>query len=137
MPNVNGLLETALYVADLERALQFYQSILPLTVLHRDERFCALNVAGREVLLLFRAGASCKPAVVPGGTIPSHDGHGELHLAFSIPAEEFDAWEKWLQAKGVAIESIVRWPRGGRSLYFRDPDNHLVELATPGIWAIY
>jgi len=31
----------------------------------------------------------------------------------------------------------VKWSRGGESLYFRDPDDHLVELATPGIWATY
>jgi len=27
--------------------------------------------------------------------------------------------------------------RGGHSIYFRDPDGHLLELATPGLWAIY
>jgi catechol 2,3-dioxygenase-like lactoylglutathione lyase family enzyme len=31
----------------------------------------------------------------------------------------------------------MAWPRGGTSLYFRDPDGHLVELATPGLWSIY
>ena len=31
----------------------------------------------------------------------------------------------------------MKWPRGGESLYFRDPDGHLVELATPGLWANY
>jgi hypothetical protein len=35
------------------------------------------------------------------------------------------------------VESKVVWPLGGHSLYFRDPDNHVVELATPGIWSIY
>jgi catechol 2,3-dioxygenase-like lactoylglutathione lyase family enzyme len=37
----------------------------------------------------------------------------------------------------VNIESRVKWPRGGESIYFRDPDDHLVELVTPGTWAIY
>jgi catechol 2,3-dioxygenase-like lactoylglutathione lyase family enzyme len=29
------------------------------------------------------------------------------------------------------------WPRGGRSVYFRDLDGYLLELATPGLWRIY
>jgi catechol 2,3-dioxygenase-like lactoylglutathione lyase family enzyme len=37
----------------------------------------------------------------------------------------------------VEIISRMSWPRGGESLYFRDPDNHVLELATPGIWPIY
>ncbi|MEP7038442.1 MAG: glyoxalase, partial [Acidobacteriota bacterium] len=35
------------------------------------------------------------------------------------------------------IESKVKWERGGTSIYFRDPDKHLLELATPGLWTIY
>lgn len=42
--------------------------------------------------------------------------------------------------KGVALESQVHCgddrPQGD-SLYFRDPDGHLVELITPGCWPIY
>ena len=72
-----------------------------------------------------------------GGTIPAHDGSGRLHVAFSIDAENLDAWEKRLRQHGLKIESTVRWPRGGTSLYVRDPDGHLVELATPGIWEVY
>nr|WP_197998803.1 hypothetical protein [Gimesia aquarii] len=37
----------------------------------------------------------------------------------------------------IGIESRVNWPRGGESIYFRNPDNHVVELATPGIWPIF
>jgi catechol 2,3-dioxygenase-like lactoylglutathione lyase family enzyme len=47
------------------------------------------------------------------------------------------AWEQRLADAGIAIESRVRWGLGGESLYFRDPDNHLVELATPGTWPSY
>ena len=73
----------------------------------------------------------------PGGTIPPHDGNGRLHLAFAISATEIDAWRERLQSHGVSIEGEMEWPRGGTSLYFRDPDGHLVELATPGLWSIY
>jgi catechol 2,3-dioxygenase-like lactoylglutathione lyase family enzyme len=137
MPNLTGVLETSLYVAELERSKQFYCSVFQLEVLAEDDRFCALNVAGRQVLLLFRQGATLQPAMLPGGMIPPHDGRGQLHMAFAIAASEWERWETWLRTKQVAIESVMAWPRGGRSLYIRDPDQHLIELATPGTWAIY
>jgi catechol 2,3-dioxygenase-like lactoylglutathione lyase family enzyme len=137
IPSVAGLLETSLYVEKLERSKRFYQMLFQFQILVEDDRFCALNAAGRQVLLLFQKEASRQPAVVPGGTIPGHGGSGQLHLAFAIAASDWDGWKSRLQDGNVHIESIVDWPRGGRSLYFRDPDNHLIELATPGIWSIY
>jgi catechol 2,3-dioxygenase-like lactoylglutathione lyase family enzyme len=137
MPVVSGVLETSLYVADLARATHFYEELFGFERLFADDRMCAMNVAGRQVLLLFLQGASRSPIPLPGGDIPPHDGEGELHLAFSIAATELAAWEARLAAHGVAIESRVTWPAGGASIYFRDPDRHLIELATPGIWRIY
>jgi catechol 2,3-dioxygenase-like lactoylglutathione lyase family enzyme len=87
--------------------------------------------------LLFKKDASNQPHHTTGGIIPPHDGAGQLHMAFSISAAEFENWEKWLAQNGVAIESTVQWAEGGRSLYFRDPDRHVIELATPGTWKIY
>lgn len=137
MPSVSGVLEAALYVDDVKCAAEFYQSLFDFEVLVADDRLVALGVAGRQVLLLFRKGGSGAPAPTSGGVIPPHDGDGSLHLAFSISREDFAAWQKLLAERGIAIESVVNWPLGGRSLYFRDPDGHLVELATPGTWAIY
>ncbi len=89
------------------------------------------------MLLLFRKGGSTEPIAIPGGTIPPFDGSGQTHLAFAIAAEELAEWEAGLNARGVGIESRVRWERGGQSVYFRDPDGNLVELVTPGCWRIY
>ena len=137
MPSPNGILESALYVEDVKRSIQFYTSILNLETLMADDRFCALSVAGHQVLLLFKKGSATEPTVTSGGTIPSHDGSGNLHVAFSISAADLGHWEERLQEKAVPIESKVKWPRGGHSLYIRDPDSHLVELITPGCWPIY
>ncbi len=139
MPSVNGILETALYVDDMDRAVAFYDRIFGFErMVLEGSRFCAYNVAGRQALLLFKKGASTKPIVFSGGVIPPNDGSGQLHIAFSIPKDDFDAWEKRLVENGVTIESKVTWDEGGgRSIYFRDPDQHLIELATPGIWPIY
>jgi catechol 2,3-dioxygenase-like lactoylglutathione lyase family enzyme len=126
-----------MYVADVGRSSNFYQSLFDFEAMVQDERFCALNVAGKQVLLLFRHGGTLVPTPVPGGLIPPHDGKGQLHFAFSIPAHALTAWEERLAAHNIAIESKFGWPRGGTSIYFRDPDSHLVELVTPGLWPIY
>ena len=137
MPSVTGVLETALYVEDLPRAVQFYKTIFHFDILFSDDRACAMSVAGKQILLLFKKGASVNPHKTSGGMIPPHDGAGNLHAAFSISAAEFETWENWLQQNDVKIESYVNWAESGRSLYFRDPDHHVIELATPGTWAIY
>jgi catechol 2,3-dioxygenase-like lactoylglutathione lyase family enzyme len=137
VPELNGVLETSLYVEDLGRSTAFYRMVFEFEVLMADERFCALNVSDRQVLLLFRRGASTTPSVTAGGAIPPHDGSGHLHLTFAVPADNLEQWEQWLATHGISIESKVTWPRGGTSLYFRDPDSHVIELATPGLWANY
>ncbi|MCA6107911.1 VOC family protein [Bradyrhizobium cenepequi] len=137
MPKLSGVIETALYVDDLDRARTFYTDVLDLKSLTSDSRFLAFDVGSRNVLLLFHRGATLETVHFPGGTIPPHDGNGPIHAAFAIAADELLAWEKRLGEYGVAIEGRTDWPRGGKSIYFRDPDNHLLELVTPGVWAIY
>jgi catechol 2,3-dioxygenase-like lactoylglutathione lyase family enzyme len=137
MPTLNAVLETALYVDDLAHAKDFYESRMGLSLLRADNRMCAFDVGGRNVLLLFHRGASAQTTTVPGGTIPPHDGQGPLHIAFAIAADELSAWEEKLEKAGIAIEGRTTWQRGGTSLYFRDPDGHLLELATPGLWQTY
>ena len=137
VPRLNGVLETALYVDDLEKAARFYEQVLELAALTQDSRFRAYDVGGRSVLLLFHRGATLETVHLPGGTIPPHDGHGPLHVAFAVAAADLPAWEERLAANEVAVEGRTDWPRGGQSIYFRDPDGHLLELATPGLWATY
>jgi catechol 2,3-dioxygenase-like lactoylglutathione lyase family enzyme len=136
-PELTGVLETALYVADLARAEGFYARLLGARTLLSEERMRALSVAERQVLLLFVKGGSTAPNPVPGGTVPPHDGDGALHVAFAIPADALEAWERHLAALAIPVEARVHPPLGGTCLYLRDPDGHLVELATPGVWEIY
>ena len=137
MPALTGIIETALYVDDLDRASQFYESVIGLRRLQGDDRFRVYSVADKNVLLLFKRGATAQPVQTPVGLIPGHDGTGENHFAFAIASAELPAWEKHFAVHGVAIESRVHWPPGGASIYFRDPDGNLGELATPGLWPIY
>ncbi len=133
---VNGLVETSLYVADLTRSVSFYGDLFGFPLIHSEgDRLRALSVSGTQVLLLFRRAGSLEPTDTPNGRIPPHDGHGALHLAFAISAQDVAAWRERLRASSVTIESEVHC--GGQSVYFRDPDGHLVELITPGCWSIY
>jgi catechol 2,3-dioxygenase-like lactoylglutathione lyase family enzyme len=47
------------------------------------------------------------------------------------------SWEAWLAENGISVEEKRTWDLGGQSVYFRDPDRHLIEIATPGVWSIY
>jgi catechol 2,3-dioxygenase-like lactoylglutathione lyase family enzyme len=137
MPKLNGILETALYTDDMERARAFYEGVLSLKPIFTDNRLCAYGVAERDVLLVFRRGSARDTTTMPGGVIPGHDGSGPLHVAFAIGRDDLERWEQQLKLRGVAIEGATSWKRGGRSIYFRDPDGHLLELATPGLWSVY
>lgn len=130
-PKIDGILESALYVSDIPRSVRFYQQTFGFSVISDfGPRGCAMQAGPHQVLLLFKKGASREIA-------SPHDGDGELHLAFAISAAELANWESWLEQKGIVLEEKRMWELGGWSLYFRDPDRHLLELATPGTWTIY
>ncbi len=134
-PRLGHLLETSVYVADIDRAQAFYQRVFGFELFLRDERMAGLSVPGASILLLFLRGGSTTPTPTDGGgDIPAHDGVGGVHLCFAIPLGELAAWEAQLRAEAVPVESRITWPRGGTSLYLRDTDDNLVELATPGLW---
>jgi catechol 2,3-dioxygenase-like lactoylglutathione lyase family enzyme len=130
-PRSEGILETSLYVDDVTRSVRFYERIFGVCVISDfGERGCAMGAGNRQVLLIFKKGGS--------RSIQSpHDGDGELHLAFAIRSSELADWEAWLAENGIALEEKRTWDLGGHSLYFRDPDRHLIEIATPGVWSIY
>jgi catechol 2,3-dioxygenase-like lactoylglutathione lyase family enzyme len=130
-PRTEGILESSLYVGDVARSARFYEKIFGFPVIGDfGERGCAMKAGSHQVLLLFREGGST--------AIQSpHDGGGELHIAFAIRAEELAPWEEWLAENEISVEEKRKWELGGQSLYFRDPDRHLIEIATPGVWSIY
>jgi catechol 2,3-dioxygenase-like lactoylglutathione lyase family enzyme len=137
MPPIERILETALYVDDLDRAAAFYRDLLGLPVLLESPRLVALDAGRSTVLLLFHRGASAQGVMGDLGWLPPHDGAGPVHVAFAIRPDQLEAWESHLAAAGIEVESRITWGRGGRSLYFRDPDGHSLEVATPGVWANY
>ena len=135
-PRIRRVLETALDCDDLPRTAAFYKALLEKTPMLEVERLVAIDAGEGTVLLLFQKGAATQ-LDTPGGRIPGHESGGPGHLAFAIDTPDVPAWEAKLATLGIAIESRVRWDLGGLSLYFRDPGNRSVELATPGLWPSY
>ena len=129
---IKAVVETAVYVDDLDDAEDFYRRILGLRVMGKEPgRHVFFQVGEAGVLLAFRAEATLK-----GDPLPLHGAAGPGHFALGIDAEALDAWRTLLQGHGVSVEKEVEWPKGGKSLYFRDPAGNLVELVTPGVWGL-
>ena len=129
---IKAVVETAIYVDDLQATETFYRTVLCLPIIGKEPgRHVFFQVGEGSVLLAFWAETALK-----GDQLPSHGTTGPGHFALGIEAEAFDAWRKLLQGHGVSIEKEVEWPRGGKSLYFRDPAGNSVELVTPGVWGL-
>jgi catechol 2,3-dioxygenase-like lactoylglutathione lyase family enzyme len=129
---IKAVVETAIYVDDLQATETFYQTILGLPVIGKEPgHHIFFQVSDGSVLLAFLAEATLK-----GDQLPPHGATGPGQFALGIEAESFDAWRKILQGHGDIIEKEVEWPRGGKSIYFRDPAGNLVELVTPGVWGL-
>lgn len=130
-PRVREVLETSVYAADLDAAERFYGGVLGLERIARVPGRHVFFRCGARVFLVFRAERTREP-----GLLPPHGAAGPSHMAFAVPRAELAAWRRHLWEHGVEIESDFAWPRGGHSLYFRDPAGNSIELATPEIWRI-
>ena len=129
---IKAVVETAVYVDDLQAAETFYGTVLGLPVIGKEPgRHVFFQVGEAGVLLAFRAETTLK-----GDQLPPHGAAGPGHFALGIEAEAFDAWRTLLQGHGIVVEKEVEWPRGGKSMYFRDPAGNSVELVTPGVWGL-
>jgi catechol 2,3-dioxygenase-like lactoylglutathione lyase family enzyme len=132
IPKIQAVIETAIYVDDLDAAEDFYRSILGLRVIGKEAgRHVFFQVGDSNVLLAFVPDTTIK-----GDVLPSHGSKGPGHFALGIDGQSLDAWRQHLKARSIAIENEVEWPEGGKSIYFRDPAGNSVELVTPGVWGL-
>ena len=134
---IAGVLETCLYATDLTRAERFYATVIGLEVFAREPDRHVFFRCGNGMFLVFNPVRTREVAgAVNGVPVPSHGTTGAGHVAFRVEDEDFDAWRARLAEAGVAVEAEIVWPRGGRSLYVRDPAGNSVELATPSVWGL-
>ena len=125
---VAGLDHLVLRVADLNRAIRFYEDVLGCHVERRLDE---------PKLVQLRAGASMIDLVPGGGASPSEEaaaGRNLDHFAVRISTFDFQALADHLRRHGVAVGEVRRryGAEGyGSSLYITDPDGNVVELKGP------
>jgi catechol 2,3-dioxygenase-like lactoylglutathione lyase family enzyme len=126
---IERVVETCLYVRDVQRSARWYEDVLGLKRFAGTPPRDAFLAAGDSALLLFNAEETLKPA-----DVPAHGARGPQHVAFGV--DDIEAWRARLKEKGVKVSADASWGKG-RSLYFTDPDGHVVELVTRGTWPMW
>jgi lactoylglutathione lyase len=125
-PHVGGLFEAHLTVVDLERSVVFYRDHLGLELAHvtpeRQAAFFWVGSRGNGMLGLWAAGSSPQKMT--------------LHIAFAVRLEDVIAAPATLQSAGIVAldfsgrpthEPVVLAWMPAASIYFQDPDGHLLE----------
>ncbi len=131
-PRISAVLETILYVDDVESARAFYEGILGLQPHGMASELGVGYRLDSQMLLLFNPELSSRP----GRIVPSHSARGAGHLAFKASPAETEQWKQHLESQGVAIEQDHKWENGARSIYFRDPAGNSLEFTSPALWGM-
>jgi catechol 2,3-dioxygenase-like lactoylglutathione lyase family enzyme len=126
------ILETCLYVDDLEAAEAFYQHVLGLEKVAQSKGRHVFFRCGRNMFLVFNPDRT----KIKTGLAPTHGAYGQGHAAFAMKEDDVEGWRVHLESHGVEIETEVAWPGGGTSLYFRDPAGNSLEVVTENTWAL-
>jgi catechol 2,3-dioxygenase-like lactoylglutathione lyase family enzyme len=130
MALIKHILETSLYVRDIDEAERFYKMVFDLTTYGRGGNRHLFFRIGESMLLLFNSEETSQS----GSTLPTHGAVGAGHAAFAVSHADLEFWRKRLSGLQIPIELEYEWPSGGKSIYFRDPSGNSLEFATPDTW---
>ncbi len=130
---LTGLHHVTAICRDLDRSTAFYRDLLGLALVHegvndddpgtRHFWFGAPDGAPGTLVSLLEY------PEMPDGAPGAGATH---HFAFAVDSpDEQLAWRDYLRERGIPCTEVLE--RGGfKSLYLRDPDGHIVEIATRG-----
>lgn len=127
--NFNKIKEICLYVTDLDKTRDFYSGKLGLPEIGFSEgRHIFFRCEG-SVLLCFIADSTLHEK-----HLPLHGASGIIHLAFEVPASEYEQTKQNVIAAGIKISHEQNWGAHFDSFYFSDPDGNLLEVVPEGMW---
>lgn len=128
---VDGVVESVLYVDDLDVAKAFYSRIPGVEFFSEVQGRHVFFTTGGQMVLLFNPEATQKP-----GDLPPHGTQGDGHLALAVEEEDIPKWKFWLETESIDVECEYTWPNGRRSLYFRDPAGNSLEFTSYEMWGL-
>lgn len=118
-----------LYVTDLDRTEDYYRNKLGFGLISKKAGRHVFFRAGNQVLLCFIAEVTRNDK-----KLPPHFAHGEQHIAFEVSRNDYVAMKAHLTSQDIEIIHEEHWRENVYSAYFKDPDNHLLEIVTEGLW---
>jgi catechol 2,3-dioxygenase-like lactoylglutathione lyase family enzyme len=131
-----SILETVLYAHDLVAIEDFYRRVLGFEPFAAVPGRHVFYRCGEQMLLIFNPEATRHPPKPGALPVPPHGMEGQGHVCFRVSADQLDMWRTKLPGLGIDIEADFEWPKGGSSIYFRDPAGNCLELAEARIWGI-
>jgi len=130
---IAGLHHVTVICKDVERSLVFYRNLLGMRLVKQT-----VNEDDRGARHLFFGDEEGRPgtlvtcleyAELDEGTVGRGSTH---HFALTVESEEeLSAWRDYLGSRGIPVTEVMDRTYF-KSLYLRDPDGHIVELATAG-----
>ncbi len=130
---IHGIHHITLICADVERSASFYRNLLGLRLVKQT-----VNEDDRGARHLFFGDEEGRPgtlitcleyADLDEGVVGRGSTH---HFALGVGTEEeLAAWHGYLSSQGAAVTEVMDRVYF-KSLYLRDPDGHIIELATAG-----
>ncbi|PIY08786.1 MAG: glyoxalase [Flexibacter sp. CG_4_10_14_3_um_filter_32_15] len=126
---IQKIKETCLYVTDLDKTEAFYHKKLELPIISRKEDAFIFFRAGSDVLLCFMNDYAKNQE-----GLPPHFANGKIHFAFEVKTEDYQKWKEKMKDYQIKITHEQEWKNGLLSFYFEDPDGHVLEIVSEGIW---
>jgi catechol 2,3-dioxygenase-like lactoylglutathione lyase family enzyme len=128
---IKGLGEVSIRVKDLDAMQQFYEEVVGLDVLRREESFVFFKIAEgngghSQNLALFRADERW---LLDNKSLQlSPEGSTLHHIALNIALEDFVSEKSRLEGLGLKVDAAIHEWIHVRSLYFPDPEGNLLEF---------
>ncbi|KID95188.1 hypothetical protein MAJ_08822, partial [Metarhizium majus ARSEF 297] len=139
-PKLGQIVETVLYTSDVAGLAKWYKDIMGIVPFHENPRSAGFSLPNDTILLLFDRNKTKQDKIFPTGVIPKHGTETGLgqHMAFACAShDELSQWERHFKNKNVDIIAKMSWELGGKSVYVKDWEGHVIEVMTRGVWPVY